>query len=63
MLLYQNRIKYAFDLIKIYILKKFSKDVRENNPLFLKDKGDDFFKNKDYYSAINAYGQAFKRNE
>ena len=42
--------------ILYFFFKKFSKDDRENNPLFLKDKGDDFFKNKDYYSAINAYG-------
>lgn len=30
------------------------------NPLWLKDKGDDFYRNKDYYSAINAYDTAFR---
>ncbi|CAD8091287.1 unnamed protein product [Paramecium sonneborni] len=33
---------------------------QRENPLFLKDKADEFFKNKDYYSAINAYSAAFK---
>jgi len=27
------------------------------NPLYLKSKGDEFFQNKDYYSAITAYRQ------
>lgn len=26
----------------------------------MKDKGDEFYRNKDYYSAINAYSAAFK---
>ncbi|CAD8163326.1 unnamed protein product [Paramecium pentaurelia] len=33
---------------------------QRENPLFLKDKADEFFRNKDYYSAINAYSAAFK---
>ena len=28
----------------------------------MKDKGDEFYRNKDYYSAINAYNSAFKYN-
>ncbi len=36
-------------------------DEWENkNPLWLKDKGDEFFRNKDYYSAQNAYQQAHR---
>ena len=30
------------------------------NPLWLKDKADEFYKNKDYYSAMNAYNAALK---
>lgn len=37
-----------------------TKDGDQENPLWLKDKGDDFFRNKDYYSAMNAYNSAFK---
>ena len=28
----------------------------------MKDKGDEFYKNKDYYSAINAYSTAYRSN-
>lgn len=37
-----------------------AKDGDQENPLWLKDKGNDFFKNKDYYSAVNAYNSAYK---
>lgn len=37
-----------------------TKDGDQENPLWLKDKGNDFFQNKDYYSAINAYNSAYK---
>lgn len=30
------------------------------NPLWLKDKGDEFFKGKDFLSALNAYTSAYK---
>lgn len=35
-------------------------DPEAKNPLWLKDKGDEFYRNKDFYSAINAYNQAFR---
>ncbi len=35
-------------------------DVEQKNPLWLKDKGDEFYRNKDFYSALNAYNTAFK---
>lgn len=33
-------------------------DLQDNNPLWLKDKGDEFYKNGDYASAANAYTMA-----
>lgn len=42
--------------------KQFAKDLGvENDPLWLKDKGNEFFKKGDYKGAINAYtaGSAF----
>ena len=30
------------------------------NPIWLKDKGDELMKNKDFLAAINAYKNAFK---
>lgn len=30
------------------------------NPIWLKEKGDEFCRNKDFLSAINAYQNAFK---
>ena len=30
------------------------------NPIWLKEKGDELYRNKDYLSAINAYQNAFK---
>jgi len=32
------------------------KNLESRNPLWLKDKGDEFLKDADYYSAMNAYG-------
>ncbi len=40
--------------------EKAGDDIEQKNPLWLKDKGDEFVKNKDFYSAINAYTQAHK---
>lgn len=35
-------------------------DVESKNPLWLKDKGDSFLKDKNYTSAIEAYSEALK---
>lgn len=35
-------------------------DLESKNPLWLKDKGDSFFKDKNYISAIEAYSEALK---
>jgi dyslexia susceptibility 1 candidate gene 1 protein len=35
--------------------EKAGEDFENKNPLWLKDKADEFFKNKDFYSAQNAY--------
>ncbi len=35
-------------------------DMESKNPLWLKDKGDSFVKDKNYLSAIDAYSQALK---
>lgn len=37
---------------------KLPSDLDNKNPLWLKDKGDEFLANKDFYSAMNAYTQA-----
>jgi dyslexia susceptibility 1 candidate gene 1 protein len=34
--------------------------VETKNPLWLKDKGDDFVKDKNYVSAIEAYSESLK---
>jgi len=45
------------------IQKTSEKDDTEN-PLWLKDKADEFYRNGDYFSAINAYSSAYrKKNE
>ena len=33
-------------------------EIEDRNPIWIKEKGDNFFKNKDYRSAINAYNRA-----
>jgi tetratricopeptide (TPR) repeat protein len=43
-------------------LRPFGGPVHETHPLFLKDKGDDFFKQGDFRSAVNAYQKALKSN-
>ena len=35
-------------------------DLESKNPLWLKDKGDSFLKDKNYVSAIEAYSEALK---
>ena len=35
----------------------------ENNPLYLKSKGDELYRNSDYYSAINYYSNALDMDE
>jgi dyslexia susceptibility 1 candidate gene 1 protein len=41
-------------------LRPYDGPAYESHPLFLKDKGDEFFKSGDYTSAINAYTKALK---
>lgn len=40
--------------------KAIGGDLESKNPLWLKDKGDGFYKDKNYVSAIEAYSQAIK---
>lgn len=40
-----------------------SENKNQDNPLFMKDQADQFFRNKDFYSAINVYTAAYKRNQ
>uniref|UniRef100_K3WUT5 CS domain-containing protein n=1 Tax=Globisporangium ultimum (strain ATCC 200006 / CBS 805.95 / DAOM BR144) TaxID=431595 RepID=K3WUT5_GLOUD len=35
-----------------------SYDISESDPMWLKAKGDDFYRSKDYQSAVNAYSEA-----
>lgn len=35
-------------------------DVEDKDPVWLKDKGDHFFKRADYTAALNAYAKALK---
>ena len=37
-------------------------DVEDKDPVWLKDKGDHFFKNFDYNAALNAYTKALKED-
>ena len=41
-------------------LRPLDGPAHESHPLFLKDKGDEFFKSGDFTSAINAYSKALK---
>lgn len=38
-------------------------DISEEDPFWLKAKGDDFYRNRDYQSAINAYSSALELDE
>ena len=38
-------------------------DVEEKDPLWLKDKGDHFFKRNDFYAAINAYSKSIENDK
>ena len=40
-----------------------SRDISERDPFWLKGKGDDFFRAKDYKSAISAYSSAYEIDE
>jgi len=37
-------------------------DVTDKDPVWLKDKGDHFFKRFDYNAALNAYTKALKED-
>lgn len=41
-------------------LRPYGGPIQDTHPLFLKDKGDEFFKNSDFVSAVNAYNKALK---
>ena len=38
-------------------------DIEDKDPLWLKDKGDHWYKRNDYYSALNAYTKSIKSDE
>ena len=38
-------------------------DVEDKDPLWLKDKGDHFYKRNDFHSAINAYTKSIKNDK
>jgi dyslexia susceptibility 1 candidate gene 1 protein len=38
-------------------------EIDDRNPIWIKEKGDNFFKNKDYRSAINAYNRALELDQ
>ncbi|KAJ7569316.1 hypothetical protein O6H91_01G072500 [Diphasiastrum complanatum] len=58
----------AIDIIKRVQLKETSRvatdaiDVSEREPLFLQDKGDQFYQTGDFNSAINAYTKALEKD-
>jgi hypothetical protein len=35
-------------------------EIEERNPIWTKERADNFFRNKDYRSAINAYNRALE---
>ncbi len=35
-------------------------DIEDKDPVWLKDKGDHFYKRSDYYSALNAYSKSLE---
>ena len=37
-------------------------EIEDKDPVWLKDKGDHFFKRHDYHAAINAYSRALKED-
>ncbi|KAL4480776.1 hypothetical protein ABPG72_001645 [Tetrahymena utriculariae] len=43
--------------------EKSGDDLENKNPLWLKDRADEFYKNQDFYSAIMAYNQAYKLDQ
>ena len=45
------------------LLNKDALDISETDPVWLKGKGDDFFRSGDYRSAINAYSSAFEADK
>jgi len=42
-------------------IQKTGKEDDTENPLWLKDKADEFYRNGDYFSAINAYSSAYRK--
>lgn len=38
-------------------------EIEDKDPLWLKDKGDHWYKRNDYYSALNAYTKSIKSDE
>jgi len=45
------------------LLNKDALDISETDPVWLKGKGDDFFRSGDFRSAINAYSSAFESHD
>jgi dyslexia susceptibility 1 candidate gene 1 protein len=46
-----------------YLNNETSSDVGDTDPTWLKRKGDEFYEARDYLSAINAYSEAFERDD
>ena len=38
-------------------------DIEDKDPLWLKDKGDHFYKRHDYHSALNAYSKSIENDK